>query len=77
MWILFGIVFLFFALRFHLKREARKNPYIEKHRKYLKNESNYENYLRWCEMNTEIPMDKEVFIKEIESRNKKIENLWK
>lgn len=41
----------------------------------MKNDSDYEKYLDWCERNNQIPMNKEVFIKEIEANEKYINSI--
>lgn len=78
LWIL-GIVF-FIGMILHWDKKQGKgagNPYIKIHRMHLKNDMNYDEYLKWCRKNGEIPMDKKVFIKEIENRNNKIKKLVK
>jgi len=53
------------------------NPYIKKHAKKLENDINYQNYLKWCQQNGEIPMDKAVFLKDVEAKENQIKNLFK
>lgn len=79
LWIL-GIIF-FIGMIWNWDKKQRKkgagNPYIKIHRMHLKNDMNYDDYLDWCGKNGEVPMEKKVFIKEIENRNNKIKNLVK
>jgi len=55
----------------------KRNAYIERHKRKMKNDSDYEKYLDWCERNNQIPMNKEVFIKEIEANENYINSLTK
>lgn len=55
----------------------RKNAYIEKHKRKMKNDTDYEKYLKWCEKEVKIPMDKEVFIKEVEANEDYINSITK
>lgn len=59
------------------KNKTPKNPYIAKHSEKINNDKNYREYLRWCEKNGEIPMRKEVFIREIENKEKYLQDLFK
>lgn len=80
------LAFLFFALAIYgfakmvsqpakPRKVVTKNPYIQIHSKKLENDRNYENYLKWCVQNNEIPMDKQVFLKDVESKENEIKNL--
>ena len=53
----------------------KSNPYIEKHKQKNNNDYYYNSYLKWCEKNNEIPMNKQVFIKEVEDKENYIKNL--
>lgn len=53
----------------------KRNAYIEKHKRKMKNDTDYEMYLDWCEKHVKTPMDKEVFIKEIEENEKHINSI--
>ena len=55
----------------------KRNAYIERHKRKMKNDSDYEKYLDWCERNNQIPMNKEVFIKEIEANENYINSITK
>lgn len=55
----------------------RRNAYIEKHKRKIKNDTDYENYLKWCEKNNQIPMNKDVFIKEVEANERYINSITK
>lgn len=57
--------------------QKSNNPYIQKHNKKLQNDAQYNNYLRWCQKNGEIPMNKEIFIKEVEDKENQINNLFR
>lgn len=57
------------------KKVVNNNPYVQIHSKKLENDRNYENYLQWCAQNNEIPMDKKVFLKDVESKENEIKNL--
>lgn len=74
--ILFWICFSFW----HQKREKRKkkleNPYIDFHKHKLRNDEYYKVYLKWCEKVGELPMNKQVFIKEVEDKEKYIKDLF-
>ncbi len=74
-----GLFFIAFvlAVRHEFKLRDKKNAYILKHREYLENEKHYEDYLTWCEMNLQIPMDKKIYISEIEIRNNRINDIIK
>lgn len=41
----------------------------------MKNDFDYKKYLDWCEKNNQIPMNKEIFIKEIEANEKYINSI--
>lgn len=41
----------------------------------MKNDSDYKKYLDWCEKHVQIPMNKEVFIKEIEANEDYINSI--
>lgn len=59
------------------RRESEKtNPYILRH-KVLKidNDRNYNEYLEWCYANNQIPTGKEEFLKEVENKEKELDNL--
>lgn len=59
-----------------LKRAENKNPYILRHKELkIDNDKHYEKYLEWCLDNNEIPTSKEVFLKEVELKEKELENL--
>lgn len=55
----------------------KRNAYIEKHKRKIKNDTDYEKYLKWCEKEAKIPMDKQVFIKEVEANEKYINSITK
>lgn len=55
----------------------KRNAYIEKHKRKMKNDSDYKKYLNWCEKNNQIPMNKDIFIKEIEEKEKYINSITK
>lgn len=55
----------------------KRNAYIEKHKRKIRNDTDYEKYLDWCEKNNQIPMNKEVFIKEVEANEKYINSITK
>lgn len=54
-----------------------KNYYIGYHEEKLCNDVYYEEYLKWCYVKSEIPMDKHIFIKGVEDKEKEIRNLYK
>lgn len=68
------VIILFCWIVFSFWHQKR-NAYIEKHKRKMKNDSDYEKYLDWCEKNNQIPMNKEVFIKEVEDKEKYIKDL--
>jgi hypothetical protein len=51
------------------------NKYIAQHHRKLVNDSAYNKYLKWCELYGEIPMNKEVYLKDVEAKEKEIKNL--
>lgn len=55
----------------------KRNAYIEKHKRKMKNDYDYNKYLDWCEKNNQIPMNKDVFIKEVEEKEKYINSITK
>ena len=55
----------------------KRNAYIEKHKRKIKNDSDYKKYLDWCEKNNQIPMNKDIFIKEVEEKEKYINSITK
>lgn len=67
LWILFSFVY----------QKLCSNPYINSHSEHLKNDKYYEDYLKWCEKKTQIPMDKKVFIQEIEDKEKFVEDMFR
>ncbi len=58
-------------------KKVINNPYVNIHTKKLENDRNYENYLKWCESVGEIPMEKQVFLRDVESKENQIKNLLK
>lgn len=48
------------------------NRYIDRHKKYIKDDSDYNAYLDWCLENEEIPMN-EVGFEDIRSKISEIE----
>lgn len=73
------LAFLFFGLAIYgicLRGKDKRNPYIQKHETKLKNDDNYSNYLYWCSVNGEIPMEKEIFLKDVESKENEIKKLF-
>ncbi len=61
--------------------EARQknNPYIEAHKTLIdQNEKNYQDYLEWCSKQNpvKIPMDKEVFFKNVDKQENYIKQLF-
>lgn len=74
----FGVAFWGFVMMVTKKPKPRtNNPYINKHSAKLENDRNYQNYLNWCQMKGEIPMEKEVFLLDVESKENQIKNLFK
>lgn len=60
-----------------LKNKKLPNPYISFHKLKIKNDNNYNDYLKWCLSVGEIPMDKYDYIKEITDRETEVNNLVK
>lgn len=48
---------LFMALR-SIFKPNKNNPYITQHQKKMKDDYLYKKYLKWCEVNGQIPIDK-------------------
>ncbi len=57
------------------KKEVDVNPYIKLHNIKSQNDIWFENYLLWCKVNNETPIDKAEFIKAVS--NNEIETLLK
>lgn len=76
LWIL-GILFFIAMVWNWDKKQSKKNRYIEVHKRHLNNDYKYNEYLEWCGKNGEIPMNKKVYIKEIEDRKNKLQKLTK
>lgn len=56
-------------------RNRFKNTYIDKHKVKVKDDIKYAKYLKWCEINNEVPVDKLGF-EDIRKREKDLyENL--
>jgi len=64
-------------LSFWYQKKISKNKYISKHEKKIINDKEYNDYLNWCLSKNEIPMDKEIFLKEVEKKEILIKNLYK
>lgn len=75
--ILFWICFSFWYQKREKKKKSLENPYIDFHKRKIKNDTDYEKYLKWCEKELKIPMDKQVFIKEVEANEKYINSITK
>lgn len=71
--ILFWICFCFW---YQKREKSLENPYIDFHEHKLRNDEYYKNYLKWCEKVGELPMNKQVFIKEVEDKEKYIKDLF-
>lgn len=56
---------------------SKDNYYIKFHEAKMKNDRYYDEYLNWCARNSEIPMSKQVFIREVERNEGKIKDLLK
>lgn len=56
---------------------SKDNYYIKFHEAKMKNDRYYDEYLNWCAHNYEIPMSKQVFIREVERNEGKIKDLLK
>lgn len=71
------LIWLICALLYHNKQPVKEkgNPYINRHRLKLSNDRNYSIYEKWCLKNGHIPMNKQVFILEIEDKENYINNL--
>lgn len=67
LWVLFSFVY----------QKLYANPYINSHSEHLKNDKYYTEYLKWCENKIQIPMDKKVFIQEIEDKEKFVEDMFR
>jgi hypothetical protein len=53
------VVFLHFIRWFFgLFKSRPKNGYIHDHSNFIRNKSEYEDYLKWCDENNQVPMDK-------------------
>lgn len=61
----------------NVNQSIKTNPYIQFHNAKIKNDQNYQAYLHWCQRNGEIPMDKKVFLKEVEDKENQIKKLLK
>ncbi|MBE99317.1 hypothetical protein [Flavobacterium coralii] len=63
-------------------RAAQKealNPYINRHKAFVTdNDAHYLQYLKWCEKQEppQIPMNKDLFIKEVQNKEKYLEDLF-
>lgn len=75
MLIFLGILFIIGASR-HYKK-SKPNFYIQEHQKWERNEYMYNEYLKWCEYKGDIPMNKEIYLKDLTDKNKEINNLIK
>lgn len=71
------IMLLAFGCWYNDKQNKKKNPYVEAHKVKLRNDKDYSSYLKWCRQNNELPMDKQVFIKEIERKENNLKKLLK
>lgn len=72
--IILSIIFCWIVFSFcHQSR----NYYIGKHKEKIKNDKHYKEYLAWCDKTGNIPMNKKVFIVEVEIKENKIRNLLK
>lgn len=58
-------------------KKKKVNPYVNFHKLKIKNDRNYNEYLKWCLSVGEIPMDKYDYIKEVTRKEKEINNLTK
>jgi hypothetical protein len=73
------IVLIIIALCAWFFRSKKKlaNPYVEFHKLKIKNDNNYDEYLKWCYDNSVIPMDKYDYIKEITDKENQIKEAVK
>lgn len=62
------LMFLFITLFFYIvlknafgKKKSQVNPYIETHQKKMDDDKLYADYLEFCKMNGELPMEKSGF----------------
>lgn len=74
--ILFWILFSFGYQKSEKKKKSLENPYIDFHKHKLRNDEYYKVYLKWCEKVGELPMNKQVFIKEVEDKERYIKDLF-
>lgn len=73
---LFWICFSFWYQNRETRKKKLENPYIDFHKRKLLNDEYYDKYLKWCEKQGELPMNKQVFIKEVEDKEKYIKDLF-
>lgn len=73
---LIGLLIFFWICFSFWYQKKEKNPYIDFHKHKLRNDEHYKVYLKWCEQVGELPMNKQVFIKEVEDKEKYINDLF-
>ena len=61
---------------FEVKQKENNNPYIRAHQLFkIDNDAEYSRYLSWCYKHGQIPMDKQVFLKDVDAREKELDKL--
>lgn len=56
--------------------EVKKNPYVQYHQfAKVDNDRYYTGYLKWCEINEQIPMNKESFLTDVENKEQYLNNI--
>lgn len=67
-----SIILILIGFISYVIRKYKPNSYIMRHKRYIKDDSDYSEYLQWCLKNEEIPMN-EVGFEDIRNKISEIE----